>query len=113
EDGSNMPTTGEIRYLNTTGYTTWMDPDGNPAVKPPWGMLHALNLSTGEYEWQIRLGNYEELQEQGALPTGQEGKAGPIVTGGGLIFISGSEDKQLRAIDKKTGEILWQTSLPA
>lgn len=102
-----------IQYFNISGYTTWIDPSGNPAIQPPWGTLNALNLSTGEYEWQIRLGNHEELQTEGGPITGQEGKAGPIVTGGGLIFISGSEDKQLRAIDKATGEVLWQTTLPA
>ena len=105
--------TEETRYLNTTGYTTWTDSEGRPAVKPPWGALNALNLSTGEYYWKVPLGNYEELQEAGAPPTGQEGKSGPVVTAGGLIFISGSEDKQLRAIDKATGETLWQTTLPA
>ena len=47
------------------------------------------------------------------LKPGQEGKSGPVVTAGGLIFISGSEDKQLRAIDKTTGKTLWQTTLPA
>lgn len=103
----------KIQYFNISGYTTWIDQSGHPAIRPPWGTLNALNLSTGEYEWQIRLGNHEELQEQGGPITGQEGKAGPIVTGGGLIFISGSEDKQLRAMDKVTGEILWQTTLPA
>ncbi len=75
--------------------------------------MNALNLSTGEYEWQIPLGNHEELQEEGAPPIGQEGKSGPMVTEGGLIFISGSANRQLRAIAKATGEILWQTTLPA
>jgi quinoprotein glucose dehydrogenase len=35
-------------YMNTTGYVTWKDPSGNPAITPPWGTLHALNLSTGQ-----------------------------------------------------------------
>lgn len=107
------PDTSGVRYLNTTGYTTWVDSEGRPAVKPPWGTLNALNLSTGEYEWQIPLGNDPELQENGAPPTGLEGKAGPVVTGGGLIFISGAEDRLLSAIDKSTGETLWQSTLPA
>lgn len=38
------------QYLNATGYKTWKDPSSNPAIQPPWGTLHALNLSTGEYE---------------------------------------------------------------
>ncbi|MGL6269218.1 MAG: pyrroloquinoline quinone-dependent dehydrogenase, partial [Chitinophagaceae bacterium] len=67
-------------YMNTTGYVTWKDPDGNPAIRPPWGTLHALNLSSGEYEWEIPLGNDEKRQEPGAANTGLEGKSGPIVT---------------------------------
>src|SRR5260221_3599885 len=100
-------------YLNITGYITWRDPSGNPALRPPWGKLHALNLSTGEFEWQIPLGNDEARQEKGAPETGQEGKPGPIVTAGGLIFISGGEDKKLRAFEKSTGKLLWQSTLPA
>ncbi len=96
EEGSDQLTTVEIdttteqvrdMYLNTSGYRTWTDPSGNPAIKPPWGMLHALNLSTGEYEWQIPLGNDEQYQKEGAPTTGLEGKAGPIVTAGDLVFI--------------------------
>ena len=101
------------QYLNTTGYTTWTDPSGNPALQPPWGMLHALNLSTGEYEWQITLGNEPSLQLEVGLETGLEGKSGPVVTSGDLIFIAGAEDQMFRAIKKSSGELLWQSKLPA
>lgn len=101
------------QFVNSTGYKTWKDPSGNPAITPPWGTLNALNLATGEYEWQIPLGNDSIRRQKGAPETGQEGKAGPIVTAGGLIFISGTEDKKLRALDKATGKLLWQTTLPA
>lgn len=102
-----------IRYGNITGYTTWSDPSGNPAMKGPWGTLNALNLSTGEYEWQIPLGNDEKLQEKGGPETGLLGRSGPIVTAGGLVFISGAADKKLWAFDKKNGKLLWETKLPA
>ena len=101
------------QFVNSTGYKTWKDPSGNPAITPPWGTLHALNLSTGDYEWQIPLGNDSSRQVKGASETGQEGKAGPIVTAGGVLFISGTDDKKLRAFDKSTGKLLWQTTLPA
>jgi quinoprotein glucose dehydrogenase len=101
------------QFVNSTGYKTWKDPSGNPAITPPWGTLSALNLSTGEYDWQIPLGNDSLRQQKGAPETGQEGKAGPIVTAGGVIFISGTEDNKLRALDKATGKLLWQTTLPA
>jgi len=101
------------QYLNSTGYKTWKDPSGNPAITPPWGTLSALNLSTGEYTWQIPLGNDTSHQQKGSPETGQEGKAGPVVTAGGLIFISGTEDRKLRALEKSSGKLLWETTLPA
>jgi len=36
---------------------------------------------------------------------------GPIVTGGGLIFIGGTMEGDFRAIDIDTGETLWSTPL--
>ncbi|MCF2505064.1 PQQ-binding-like beta-propeller repeat protein [Dyadobacter sp. CY107] len=103
---------GAEKYLNLTAYGHFRDPDGNPALRPPWGTLNAINLTTGEYEWQIPLGNNARLQAKDSPETGQEGSAGPIVTAGGLIFISGTNDKKLRAINKQTGKVLWQTLLP-
>jgi len=35
------------------------------------------------------------------------------VTAGGVIFISGTDDKKLKAFDKASGKLLWQTTLPA
>lgn len=99
-------------YLNMTPFSHWNDPNGKPAIKPPWGTLSAINLNTGDYEWQIPLGNIPELQEHGAPETGTEGYGGPIVTAGGLIFIGSTRDKKFRALDKTTGKILWETTLP-
>ena len=101
------------QYINTTGYKTWKDPSGNPAITPPWGTLSAINLATGDYVWQLPLGNDSTRQAKGAPETGQESKGGPIVTAGGVIFISGTDDKKLRAFDKASGKLLWQTTLPA
>ena len=102
-----------VRYMNITPYRTWSDPNGNPALKPPWATLNALNLSTGEYVWQIPLGNDEKLQEVGAPNTGLLGRSGPMVTAGGLVFISGAEDKKIWAFDKNTGDLVWEYTLPA
>jgi quinoprotein glucose dehydrogenase len=38
---------------------------------------------------------------------------GPIVTGGGLVFIGATMDNYLRAFDAETGEELWSARLPA
>lgn len=102
-----------VRYGNISAYRTWSGPSGNPAMKGPWGTLNALNLSTGEYEWQIPLANDEKLQKEGGPLTGLLGRSGPMVTAGGLVFISGADDKKIWAFDKKTGEMVWEQSLPA
>lgn len=102
-----------VRYGNITAYRTWSDPSGNPAMKGPWNTLSALNLSTGEYAWQIPVGNDENLQEEGGPITGLLARSGPMVTAGGLVFISGAADKKLWAFDKKTGDLVWETTLPA
>lgn len=102
-----------MKYMND-GYNRFLDPDGYPAVKPPWGTLSAINLSTGNYAWQIPLGEYPKLASQGIHNTGSENYGGPVVTAGGLIFIGAtSYDKKFHAFDKATGKLLWETTLPA
>jgi len=102
----------EERFINITGHGYFNDPDGYPAIKPPWGTLQALDLNTGEYLWKITLGAYPELLAKGIPPTGVENWGGPIVTAGGLVFIAATVDKKFRAFDKDTGELLWETDLP-
>jgi len=105
--GASSPT--DLKY-NFTGYYRWYDPDGYPAVAPPWGTLNAINLNSGEYAWKIPLGEYPELAKQGLKDTGTENYGGPIVTAGGLVFIGATNfDKKFRAFDKDTGKLLWET----
>ncbi|SOD92984.1 outer membrane protein assembly factor BamB family protein [Spirosoma fluviale] len=99
-------------YLNN-GNTQFRDQDNYPAIKPPWGTLNAINLNTGEYLWQVPLGEYPELTKKGIPPTGTENHGGPIVTAGGLVFIAATYDEKIRAFDKKTGKIVWDYKLPA
>jgi quinoprotein glucose dehydrogenase len=102
----------QVRY-RFTGYRKFLDPDGYPAVQPPWGTLNALDLNTGKYAWQIPLGEYPELAAKGIRNTGTENYGGPAVTAGGLVFIGATNfDKKFRAFDKKTGELLWEATLP-
>jgi quinoprotein glucose dehydrogenase len=103
----------EIMKYRFTGYHRFLDPEGYPAVRPPWGTLNAINLNTGEYLWKIPLGEYPALTAQGMHNTGTENYGGPIVTAGGLLFIGATNyDKKFRAFDKSTGELLWETNLP-
>jgi quinoprotein glucose dehydrogenase len=96
-----------------TGYRRFLDPDGYPAIAPPWGTLNAINLNTGEYVWKINLGEYPALAATGMTNTGTENYGGAIVTAGGLLFIGAtSYDKKFHAFDKSSGELLWQATLP-
>lgn len=99
-------------YVNN-GNTQFHDQEGYPAIKPPWGTLNAIDLNTGEYKWQIPLGEYPELVKKGMAPTGTENHGGPLVTAGNLLFIAATYDQKLRAFDKRTGKLVWEYKLPA
>jgi quinoprotein glucose dehydrogenase len=106
-------TVSPVTPYEFAGYERWRDPDGYPAVKPPWGTLSAIDLNTGEYRWRITLGEHPELTAKGIAPTGTEQYGGPIVTAGGLVFIGATTDAKIRAFDGTTGEKLWEATLPA
>jgi quinoprotein glucose dehydrogenase len=96
------------------GYNKFLDPDGYPAVEPPWGTLNAIDLNKGEIAWKISFGEYPELAAKGLRHTGSENYGGPVVTAGGLLFIAATNhDRKFHAYDKATGELLWETTLPA
>lgn len=96
-----------------TGYRKFLDPDGYPAIAPPWGTLNALDLKTGKYLWKIPLGEYPALAAKGVKNTGSEMYGGPIVTAGGVLFVGATVyDRKFRAFDTRNGKLLWETVLP-
>jgi glucose dehydrogenase len=96
-----------------TGSKDFLDPDGYPGIKPPWGTLNAIDLNTGKYLWKIPLGEYPALAAQGLKNTGTENYGGPIVTAGNVLFIGATVyDKKFRAFDSLSGQLLWETVLP-
>ena len=72
----------------STGYNRFVDADGYPAVKPPWGTLNAIDLNKGEILWKVPLGEYSELTARGIPITGTENYGGPVVTAGGGLCLS-------------------------
>lgn len=71
-------------------------------------------MDSGEFAWQVPLGQYPELVAQGLNDTGSMNYGGPVVTAGGLVFIAATiYDNKIRAFDKINGKLLWEYVLPA
>jgi quinoprotein glucose dehydrogenase len=103
----------DLKY-GIDGYNKFLDPEGFPAVAPPWGTLNAIDLNSGKLVWQIPLGEYPALTAKGITNTGSENYGGAVVTSSGLLFIGATNfDNKFRAFDKATGKLLWETLLPA
>lgn len=112
--GSDDPEEPDPTVLYShTGYNRFLDPEGYPAVKPPWGTLNAIDLNAGTIAWTATLGELPELTARGIPPTGTENYGGPVATAGGVIFIGATRDEKFRAFDKDNGRLLWETDLPA
>lgn len=89
-----------------------------PCVAPPWGYLNAIDARSGQLLWRRVLGTGRDVGPLGIpsmlpLPTGTPSFGGAVTTRGGLIFISGTLDRYLRAFDLRTGDELWKARLPA
>jgi quinoprotein glucose dehydrogenase len=107
------PSPMAMKWLSD-GYNKFLDSEGYPAVQPPWGTLNAIDLNSGAIAWKIPLGTYPALAATGQATTGSENYGGPIVTAGGLVFIGATSfDKKFHAFDKRTGALLWETTLPS
>lgn len=90
-----------------------VSPLGAPCSPPPWSTLAAIDLSNGDILWQVPFGTLEETapwpvsRMKGGIEMG-----GPMVTGGGLVFIGAASDRYMRAFDISTGEEVWRDKLP-
>ena len=90
-----------------------LDERGNPGTKPPWGMLTALDLNSGKKRWQVPLGQRDDLGENGIPVRGLQNIGGVTATAGGLLFVTGTTDNKIRALDSSNGSELWSYALPA
>jgi quinoprotein glucose dehydrogenase len=87
---------------------------GLPCQAPPWGHVAAADLTTGETIWMHRNGTVRDLSPI-PLPfkMGVPDLGGPLLTAGGVAFLSGTLDYYLRAYDAASGKQLWESRLPA
>jgi len=103
----------QLLPYSIAGFGRFKDIRGYPAVKPPWGTLNAIDLSSGEYLWKVPLGNDTTVNNIKYKVTGTENYGGPVVTAGGLVFIAATRDEKFRAFDARSGKCLWEVKLPA
>jgi quinoprotein glucose dehydrogenase len=91
-----------------------LSPLGIPCNPPPWGTLAAIDLAHGTIAWQVPLGTVRDIAPV-PIPwkVGVPNLGGPLVTGGGLVFVGAAMDDYLRAFDLATGEERWKGRLPA
>jgi quinoprotein glucose dehydrogenase len=93
--------------------TNFVNPLGMPCWNPPYGTLSAYNLDTGALLWKEPFG---EVQKWGFYMPESWGSVtigSPIITQSGLIFIGASMDSRVRAIDLKSGKVLWKAQVDA
>lgn len=101
-----------VPYRNAY-FDIFLDNEGYPGIKPPWGTLSAIDLNAGTIRWKIPFGEYPKLAAQGIRSTGTDNYGGAIVTQNGLLFIGATTyDNTFRAFDKRTGKLLWSAKLP-
>ena len=112
--GKEIKELSKLGMLKYTSHAPFLvDQDGYPGIKPPWGTLNAIDLSTGDLVWKVPFGEYPELAKQGIVGTGAKSFGGPVATAGNLLFIAATPDEKIRAYHQKTGQILWEGKLPA
>ena len=102
--------------------------DGLPIVKPPYGVLSAIDLNKGDLMWEVPHGdtpdgvrNSPDLKGLNIPKTGQPGNVGLIVTKTLVILgdpeVTTTPDHprggMLRAYDKKTGQQVGAVWMPA
>ena len=97
--------------------TPFLSPLFAPCQQPPYGEIAAIDLKSRQTLWRRPLGTANEMGPLGLkiklrIPMGIPYSAGTIVTKSGLIFIGGTMDRHMRALNITTGNEVWSDFLP-
>jgi glucose dehydrogenase len=108
----------------STRHTDIKGPQGLPLIKPPYGRITAYDMNKGEKVWTVANGDgprdHPAIKDLHLPPLGIPGRPAPLLTttllfigeGSNAVFNSG-DGKKFRAYDKATGQVVWETELPA
>jgi quinoprotein glucose dehydrogenase len=92
----------------------FLSPVGLPCFRPPWGYMAGVDLQTMKIVWTHKNGT---IRDSSPVPVpikmGVPSLGGPLVTAGGVTFLTATLDQYIRAYDVSTGKQLWQDRLPA
>ncbi|TPI10497.1 membrane-bound PQQ-dependent dehydrogenase, glucose/quinate/shikimate family [Mesorhizobium sp. B4-1-3] len=96
----------------------WLNVLDAPCMRPPWGKMVAIDLSTRQIVWERPVGTTRDMglfktHYDLPLPTGIFNIGGSSITAGGLIFVGAYADDYIRAIDERNGKVVWRARLPA
>jgi quinoprotein glucose dehydrogenase len=111
QENGTQPMYGTPFGVTLNAFTS---PVGLPCYQPPWGYMAGLDLKTNKVVWQHPVGTTRDSSPIPlALPIGTPMLGGPIVTAGGVAFLTATADYYIRAFEVTTGQLLWQDRLPA
>jgi quinoprotein glucose dehydrogenase len=92
----------------------FLSPAKFPCQAPPWGYVAGVDLRTGKTVWKHKNGT---VRDEAIVPLpfkmGVPSLGGPIVTAGGVAFLTSALDYYIRAYDVTSGKVLWKDRLPA
>ncbi|HXR55438.1 MAG TPA: pyrroloquinoline quinone-dependent dehydrogenase [Casimicrobiaceae bacterium] len=86
---------------------------GMPCWNPPYGTMSAYDLNTGKLLWRKPFGEVQKWGFYMPKSWGSVTIGGPLITKSGVIFVGGSMDARVRAIDLESGDVLWKAQVDA
>ena len=86
---------------------------GMPCWTPPYGNLLSYDLNTGKLNWKKPFGQVQKWGFYMPESWGSVTIGAPVITKSGLVFIGASMDSRVRAIDLKSGNVLWKAIVDA
>ena len=96
--------------------SAFLSPFGLPCKQPAWGFVAGVDLKTHDVAWKRRIGTIRDSLPGIPLPPFKMGVpmlGGSISTAGNVMFIGGTQDNYIRAINVTNGDELWKGRLPA